>query len=572
MLSESELWQLKKQCLLFLVKNLEKISFIFPISTTILAWLYWEHASHVYLTTWVLGVYIISFFRFILFRAIENSELTKETYHYYLNRILIIDLFTGIIVGSTGYLVTVLPPQLSWLQIIVVIVITVESVSAQSIVKASFLTLNIPIVIVFSLFLLIGLPENNLYIFALSTLHSAFLYTNFLSTHKTLRSNLELSYKNQSLIEQLQQKNAALELSEKQLKVANEAKSNFIAEISQVFRVPLANLATILRINPAQSTYYQMKSTIELASTSVETMLSELDELIAIKSLAFGMVKKSEVSFNVREHFDRVMKQFAEHAISKNLRSYCFIRTHVPLELKADIKHIDQMVQNLLSNALKFTDKGYISLVVDFEAARDSNQLIIAVNDTGVGIEADKIDYIFQPFVKSTQAFEQGKGLGLTFCQQIVQSLNGEISVRSEPNKLTTFTVKIPVAIAKLAEKVPFDLKQKRIVIVEQNQLAKQELVERVSFFAAPYITLDKAKDALAVCAKEKNNVALVIIGRQEPLQLLINLTQRLSIPCVVLSPLPQAEQNNKLLTHLTYPLCHHELAQILAQYYANDK
>lgn len=263
----------------------------------------------------------------------------------------------------------------------------------------------------------------------------------------SLRINREL----QATVADLRRAEARMIETNKLLEKANRAKSEFVATLSHEFRTPLnaiLGFSELLRnemMGPIGSRAY--KEYAEDIHQSGQMMLSLVDDVLDLSSLEAGKREYHKESVEVGELVDWVLKGFESVCREKSLS----ISNGVPDDLPpilADKRSLTQILQNLVSNAVKYTNEnGSVSV-----SARDeSAEVSIVVSDTGIGIAADKLDQILEPFTQShddPHLAEIGSGLGLSITRRLVDAHDGTLSFESELGKGTTVTVRLPVAPA----------------------------------------------------------------------------------------------------------------------------
>jgi len=230
--------------------------------------------------------------------------------------------------------------------------------------------------------------------------------------------------------------------------LANAAKSRFLGMMSHELRTPMNAILGIAQVLKAKAPDKEFDELLGIIFNSGKTLLILVEDILDFAQLEEGRLKIREKIFN----FEKLIHQTVE-SVSFQLRgSGIKLSTHfakdVPLDLTSDPNRIQQLVFNLVSNAVKFTHKGYIKVKVTcLEKLSDEVRLCVSVEDSGIGISQDKLDLIFERFSQVDTVYSrraQGVGLGLAICRQLVGLMGGEIHVDSTLGKGSRFWFILP--------------------------------------------------------------------------------------------------------------------------------
>jgi len=237
-----------------------------------------------------------------------------------------------------------------------------------------------------------------------------------------------------------------LRISQKKAEAANHAKSRFLANMSHEIRTPMNSIIgrTILALDSDPEP--AMKSHLEMVLTSGENLLALINDILDFSKIEAGELSISSKPFYLQDIVVACINsiKILIEEKDKNLELRYKIAPDVPAAVKGDDLRLRQILLNLLSNAVKFTDRGHIQVTVErIESDSSSVRLQFHVRDTGIGIEPDKQEYIFDEFTQEDDSVTRmygGTGLGLAICRQLCHLMDGEIKVHSTPAEGSTFT------------------------------------------------------------------------------------------------------------------------------------
>jgi light-regulated signal transduction histidine kinase (bacteriophytochrome)/CheY-like chemotaxis protein len=278
---------------------------------------------------------------------------------------------------------------------------------------------------------------------------------------------------------------AALEFSQQSLKleaerakVASQAKSNFLARMSHELRTPLnAILGCTQLMHHENSLTQTLGEYVSIISHSSEHLLNLIDDVLEMSKIEAGKIVLEETKFDFYLFLNNLQEMLQIKAKDKNLQLIFAIHPNCPQYIKADERKIRQILLNLLGNAIKFTNKGYVLLrvsQVNLEEVSSKVVIHFEVEDSGLGIAPEEIDKLFEAFVQtaSGRATQTGTGLGLVISQQFAHFMGGHITVNSTLDKGTIFQFDIAVTQLSSQEIKPdrqIDFEQPTLVMIENG-------------------------------------------------------------------------------------------------------
>jgi signal transduction histidine kinase/CheY-like chemotaxis protein/HPt (histidine-containing phosphotransfer) domain-containing protein len=228
---------------------------------------------------------------------------------------------------------------------------------------------------------------------------------------------------------------------------ANAAKSDFLATMSHEIRTPMNGIMVMAELLANSKMPPQQRRCADVIVNSGQSLLAIINDILDLSKIEAGKLELESVPLSVAQLADTTVSLFAERARSRGVDLAALVDPTTPRTIASDPVRLNQIVGNLVNNALKFTEHGFVQLVICPAKVRPG-YLTIAVTDTGVGIPADKLDAIFDAFSQADQSTTRrfgGTGLGLAICKRLVTALGGEIGVTSTPKKGSTFTVTVPM-------------------------------------------------------------------------------------------------------------------------------
>ena len=233
----------------------------------------------------------------------------------------------------------------------------------------------------------------------------------------------------------------------KKAEQANAAKSEFLANMSHEIRTPMNAIIGLTELLMDECFSSEQKESVETIHRSGEALLAIINNILDLSKIEGGMVELESLPLEICSSVEGALDLISAIASKKGLRLRCLVEDSTPARILGDPTRIQQILVNLLINAVKFTERGEITISVSSMKLKDDNyEIRFAVKDTGIGIPEDKMHRLFQPFSQvdaSTTRMYGGTGLGLVICKKLVELMNGKIWAESEIGRGSTFNFTI---------------------------------------------------------------------------------------------------------------------------------
>ena len=295
---------------------------------------------------------------------------------------------------------------------------------------------------------------------------------------------------------------------------ASRAKSAFLATISHEIRTPMnaiIGMAELLAESPLTS---EQSGFVRIARNAGNALLSLLDDVLDLSKIEGGHLMLEEIDFDLEELVEETVESFALRAHEKGLDLLYEIAPDVPGAFKGDPTRLRQVIANLISNAVKFTARGEVTVRVENDAAAgEPGRLRFSVSDTGIGIPSDKMKAVFESFTQVDNSITRrygGSGLGLAISKRLVEAMGGRIWLESEPGKGTVFYFTVDLKLApdrpEIEASLAIDLAEVKILVADDNASQRRilremlehrgALVDEAADYASALEELKRAKQA----------------------------------------------------------------------------
>ena len=337
-------------------------------------------------------------------------------------------------------------------------------------------------------------------------------------------SQEEVRQHRELLEERIRQRTEDLEKAMRTALAASQAKSEFLANMSHELRTPMNGLLGMLEVVLDSPLNADQRDELEIAQRSAYALLALLNDILDLSKIEAGKMMIEKIPYDVRTVLEDCVKSFQARASQKKIALHFEVDPLAPAKVIGDPLRVRQIAANLLSNALKFTERGWVCLrLAGVEAGAGPAEIVVSVSDTGAGIEADKLTAIFEKFTQADGSITRkygGTGLGLAITKRLVEMQDGRVQVESKVGKGSTFTVKLPweaVAEAPTPSLVPRPAEsrdsvapsQVNVLLVEDN-LVNQKVV--LAILRKKGYRIDVANDGREALAKLEASVDYNIV------------------------------------------------------------
>ena len=296
---------------------------------------------------------------------------------------------------------------------------------------------------------------------------------------------------------------------------ANQAKSNFLAHMSHEIRTPLNAIIGFCSLAIREEPPGETRNYLKKIEYSSQLLLSIINDILDFSKIEAGAMSIENIEFSLERQLSRILSGINMKCEEKGVSFILNIARETPDTLVGDPLRLGQILANLLTNAVKFTDSGQISLTVQPEQNQpegDDLYLQFTVTDTGIGMSRTQLEQLFQPFTQADSSITRrygGTGLGMTITKLLIEQLNGSIAVESSENEGTTVILRMPFSLAAVRKEYPDsqifaglrivsidEIRERNIILMRQLENLGAEVTLVSSIAEASAILVNSPEDS----------------------------------------------------------------------------
>lgn len=348
--------------------------------------------------------------------------------------------------------------------------------------------------------------------------------TELLKKEKELNSELSANQK------KLEIYISELESTRKELEQSNKAKSEFLATMSHEIRTPMNAIMGMTHLLQKDQPRSDQLEPLNILDFSGKTLLTLIDDVLDFSKIEAGRIEFEHIEFNLEQLLSTIIDTFKALAINKKVSLKSNIENNLHYTLYGDPARLTQILNNLLGNAIKFTELGYVSLEVNkLKETKDHISLQFVVKDTGIGIPEERIATIFESFTQgsgSTKRLYGGTGLGLSISKQLIELQGGSLHLESELGKGTVFFVEMGFEKTKskfsadkhneIAQSILNNYKHIKVLLAEDNIVNQKVMYRFFERWGINLTIVENSKEAVDLV--KTMNFDLILMDLQMPI------------------------------------------------------